>query len=152
MLQNTRTNSKMPTDYKERDDQRENKKQKKRGKSQYLAEFSVQVLGIHVASGVDTKFPYRVRIVDRGLIAAALFADTVFDSHIESTFPGRVRGRGGARHLLAHKCLHHTRGHTPMIVPRTNICFIAPWSKFLERLPPAPLPPVQTRGEQHKFL
>ena len=34
------------------------------------AEFSVQVLGIHVASGVNTEFPYRVRIVDRGLIAS----------------------------------------------------------------------------------
>ena len=27
-------------------------------------------------SGVDTEFPYRVRIVDRGVIAATLFADT----------------------------------------------------------------------------
>ena len=44
------------------------------------AEFSVQVLGIRVASGVDTDFPYRVRIVDTALIAATLFAATVSDS------------------------------------------------------------------------
>ena len=37
-------------------------------------------LPVRVASGVDTEFPYRVRIVDSGLIAATLFADTVSDS------------------------------------------------------------------------
>ena len=36
-----------------------------------------RILQVRVASGVDTEFPYRVRIVDRGLIAATLFADTV---------------------------------------------------------------------------
>ena len=41
----------------------------------------MQVLGTRVASGVDTEFPYRVRIVDRGLIAATLFA-AVSDSQI----------------------------------------------------------------------
>ena len=46
------------------------------------AEFSVQVLGIRVASGVDSEFPYRVCIVDRGLIAATLFAATVSDSQM----------------------------------------------------------------------
>ena len=34
------------------------------------AEFSVQFLGIRVASGVDTGFPYWVHIVNGGLIAA----------------------------------------------------------------------------------
>ena len=34
-------------------------------------------LGMHVASAVDAEFLYRVRIVDRGLIAATLFAATV---------------------------------------------------------------------------
>ena len=37
---------------------------------------------VRVASKVDTEFPYRVRIVDMGLIAAALFAETVSDSQI----------------------------------------------------------------------
>ena len=43
----------------------------------------VSVLGweISVASVVDTEFPYRVRIVDLGLLAATLFADTVFGGH-----------------------------------------------------------------------
>ena len=40
----------------------------------------MQVLEIHAASGVDTEFPYRVHIVDRGLIATTLFAATVSDS------------------------------------------------------------------------
>ena len=44
------------------------------------AEFSVQVLAVRVASGVDTEFPYQICIVDRGLIAATLFATTVSDS------------------------------------------------------------------------
>ena len=37
-----------------------------------------------VASGVNTEFPYRVRIVDRGrgVIAATLFADTISDRQI----------------------------------------------------------------------
>ena len=53
----------------------------------------VQVLGICVASGVDTEFPYQVRIVDRGLIAATLFADTVSASQVhrnpeEKPLPG----------------------------------------------------------------
>ena len=30
-------------------------------------------------SGVGTEFPYRVRIVDRGVIAATLFAATISD-------------------------------------------------------------------------
>ena len=38
-------------------------------------------------NAVDTEFPYRVRIVDMGLIAATLFADTVSDSQI--IIPGK---------------------------------------------------------------
>ena len=38
------------------------------------------VLQARVAFGVDTEFPYRVRIVDRGLITATLFAATISDS------------------------------------------------------------------------
>ena len=45
-----------------------------------FGENSAWFLPVHVARGVDTEFPYRVRIVDRGLIAATLFADTVSDS------------------------------------------------------------------------
>ena len=37
-------------------------------------------LVIHVASRFDTEFPYRVHIVDMGLIATTLFADSVCDS------------------------------------------------------------------------
>ena len=37
---------------------------------------------VRVASGVDTEIPYRVRIVDRGVIAATLFADTVSDAQV----------------------------------------------------------------------
>ena len=44
------------------------------------AEFCVHVLRIHVASGVDTEFPYQVRIVVMGLIAATLFATAVSGS------------------------------------------------------------------------
>ena len=40
------------------------------------------VLPIRVASGVDTECLYRVRIVNRGLIAATLFAVTISDSQI----------------------------------------------------------------------
>ena len=38
------------------------------------------VLQVRAASGVDTESPYRVRVVDRGLIAATLFGATVSDS------------------------------------------------------------------------
>ena len=40
----------------------------------------MQILEIRVASEVNTETPYRVRIVDRGLIAATLFAITISDS------------------------------------------------------------------------
>ena len=38
------------------------------------------VLQVRVASGVNTEFPYRVCIVDRGLIVATLFATSISDS------------------------------------------------------------------------
>ena len=45
-----------------------------------FGENSAGVLQVRVASGVDTEFPYRVRNVDRRLIAVTLFAATVSDS------------------------------------------------------------------------
>ena len=45
------------------------------------------ILRVRVASGVDTKFAHRVRIVDRGgLILATLFAATVSDSQTLEQF------------------------------------------------------------------
>ena len=38
------------------------------------------------------------------------------------------------------------------VCPWTSICFKAPSSKFLDLLPPAPLPAAQEREAQHKFL
>ena len=40
----------------------------------------------------------------------------------------------------------------PECVSWTSICFMAPLSKFLDLLPPAPLPCVQKRDAQNKFL
>ena len=34
----------------------------------------------------------------------------------------------------------------------TGICFMAPLSRFLDRMPPAPLPPVQKRDARRQFL
>ena len=46
-----------------------------------------QSVSQRVASGVDAEFPYRVCIVDRGLIAATLFAVTISDSQIKGSRP-----------------------------------------------------------------
>ena len=63
----------------------------------------MQVLGIRVASGVETEFPYRVRIASRGLIATTLFADTVSDPQgygLVGLFVGDLSGMGSLSELV----------------------------------------------------
>ena len=49
------------------------------------------LFGFGGIEAVDTEFPYRVPIVDRGAIALPLFADPISDSYPE----------GPVRHLVA---------------------------------------------------
>ena len=58
-------------------------------------------LEIRVASGVDIAILYRVLIVDMGLIAATMFADTVSDSQ-KRRGSNLARGKYGSRKVRVY--------------------------------------------------
>ena len=60
-----------------------------------------------MASGVDTEFPYRVRIVNRGLIAATLFADTISDSQMKGCSQHVSSVVAAAKHCSLTPCRFH---------------------------------------------
>ena len=94
-----------------------------------------------MASGVETEFPYRVRIVDRGLIAATLFAATISDSQS----PGF--GVLGAAPPPASTFVLEPR------IVRLSYHF-ASWALglLLGSAARSSLPPVQKQDAQHMFL
>ena len=100
------------------------------------------ILQVRVASEVDTEFPYRARIVDRGSIAATLFAATVSNFQQLPQQPGvsqvklplTIALHGGVAATLSRVALHFaTQGRRSTEVYSNALTFTCDSGRQWER-------------------